>query len=99
MSTTPVSKANKRLDDINRIKDILANEDHPLLQLEKIYDLTAVEAAHRLGISIRQYHRYKTGTEIPDSIKLLIELGALRRARTEMSIDKRIEQWTSLQQS
>jgi hypothetical protein len=86
----------RRLDrsDLSSIRDILANEEHPLVQLERIAGITSAEAARRLGVSIRQYHRYKGGGKIPDTVKIMVDLGALRRPRSLTAFEKRLEQWT-----
>lgn len=79
------------------IRRCLSTDRHPFSQLEQVYGITAAEAARRLGVSVRQYYRYKAGDPVPETVRLLVELGALSRPRTDMSIDRRIQQWTDRQ--
>jgi len=69
-------------------------DQHPLARLEQAAGITAKEAARRLGISVRQYMRYKSGKiRISDTVLLLIDSGALTRPRTELAIERELQKW------
>jgi hypothetical protein len=82
-------------ENVSAIVEILRTDAHPLVQMEQINAITATEAARRLGVSVRQYQRYKKpGAFIPPCVKRLVDLGALRQApANRFNLDQRIEEW------
>lgn len=82
------------VDPIAALNAALVNRDHPFTQLERLAGITATEAAARLGVSYRQYQRYKAGRQsVPYQIRLLIDLGALTRPASSLLIDSRLQEW------
>lgn len=84
-----------RPKNLEAIVEILRTNQHPLVQMEQLNAITATEAARRLGVSVRQYQRYKKpGAFIPASVKILIDSGALAKpVVVKFNLDKRIEEW------
>lgn len=77
-----------------KLSEVALSGLHPLAQAEKLAGIKSEEAARRLGLSHRQYERYRSGAaEIPHKIRLLVELGALDRKPGPLHIDRRIEEW------
>jgi hypothetical protein len=66
---------------------------HPLVRAEREAGVSATEAARRLGVSPRQYMRYKLTRAVPKSVCLLVELGALRREPRPTLLEEHLKQW------
>ena len=66
---------------------------HPLVLMERRVGVDSAEAAKRLGLSLRQYSRYRNSNKIPAKICLLVELGAMEARRNSTSFGDLVAKW------
>jgi len=67
---------------------------HPLVKAEIEAGISASEAARRLGVSLRQYERYRNASELPPRVCLMVDLGALLRQPGPTLIEAELEKWS-----
>ena len=72
----------------------LSKYKNPLKRHRLLYSLSQSEAAKCLGVSIRTYQRYESESlpkKIPESIKILIMLGAFKENFN--NVKTKIDEW------